>query len=264
METEAGTLNQPYFHNPTLLGDHEGENDYSDDDDGDDHLYKNTLIASQSLQNINNAPPAFSTSSIGNIHSFELEPGNDEEIESDENDEDELRKIDHFGTRQDILPYDEASNIYQEGNDELADEQNNIGEEGDLYVGRVESTNNAYKLINTLRTVLFILDYFMIQPWLKMRYSLIEGRFVSCLFFIVSLLGIYNICKEPILKKSGALSVCIGMSQLFYFMSRDALCSISLNNFNDFGIHAVISILLPGCMGQIVWKYRSQIFDQLH
>merc|ERR1712003_568451 len=86
----------------------------------------------------------------------------------------------------------------------------------------------------------------------------------------------YNICKNPISKKKGSLSVMLAASELFYFVSRDALSNIcyqdlypeAIQNRNmqlyNFGIHAMLSVVLSCCLVRIIWQYRTEIFMQIH
>eukprot|EP01083_Nonionella_stella_P142484 440956_1 len=136
--------------------------------------------------------------------------------------------------------------------------------------------NPAYRIMVFLRIILCLMDQFMILPRIETKSLVIGGPFGSFLLFVMSILGMYNICKHPISKKSGSLSVLLAATELFYFASRDALSVTcyeklypqSMHHFSTqlyfFGIHAMVNLVLACCLGRIIWQYRSEIFVQIH
>ena len=94
------------------------------------------------------------------------------------------------------------------------------------------------------------MDQWILQPVIKTKEIMVGGTFGSFLLFIMSMNGMHNICKNPFNKKSGSLSVILAASELFYFVSRDAMSNICFQDIYPmarqkrnvslyhFGIHA--------------------------
>merc|ERR1712224_919254 len=124
--------------------------------------------------------------------------------------------------------------------------------------------------------MLCVLDSLLIGPTLRTPSLSIGGSFGAFLLLLLSVSGMYNICRLGVHEKKGALSVMIAMAECFFFISRDCLSQICYpelfpqsadvreQQMSYFGVHAMITVLLSCCLGRVVWQYRSDILDQIH
>ena len=116
--------------------------------------------------------------------------------------------------------------------------------------------NSAYKAMVFLRGILCLMDWLLIRPPTHTDSLTIGGSFGSSLLLLLSVSGMYNVCKLTSREKKGSLSVMMSMAEMFFFISRDCLSQICYQDLYPmaieqrdeqlyyFGIHASLVTVL--------------------